>query len=603
MNSSAPWPAVAFLDALRPEPGWTVEMALVASYSADIVSLVAALLALAGRDDEAGDGNPADLADAVEQLRGKAYFIIQEGRLAAMHKRTAISVIVDQFVKSVKSNEDMGSWHPKFALVRFLTPQGKAWRLWMGSRNLTVASNLDFGLTLDGLEDAKEGAEIEGVRRVLRQVAEKAGLPNARVNKLLSACSKVRWVAPKGLSVLDLQLLPADKPGLALPRFADADELIVVSPFLDGAFVSKAASWVKKQGGLRYLVSTEVELRKLAHQQEMPLAAFKDNLLVFESPAREDTDPEPVVEDGATASDDVMPDEELVVRGLHAKLFAVRHQSTWQLWVGSANATTRAWGGANHELVSLLKGDKGIGAGLHALLGTCRTVSLESLQETPPTEQDEAEKAIERARKQISAAFEGHLARHGNEFRIVADAAFPSIPEGVCVQVALMTGPLMDWPALAPSVTLGTFDPAEQTALVQWRLSIDKIECRWLQVLDVRPPLSSERDHAAIAARMTPSQFVAWIRSLLSGEPEGTAGLGSWKSQGATVPAATLAKVTLEEVLSSRARQGSRIAELDARIGAYLHHVMHRHAAQPELVTQLKEFSDLWQQVRTELLR
>lgn len=52
MKNHAPWPAVAFLDALRPESGWTVDTALLASYSADIVSLVAALLALAGRDSD-----------------------------------------------------------------------------------------------------------------------------------------------------------------------------------------------------------------------------------------------------------------------------------------------------------------------------------------------------------------------------------------------------------------------------------------------------------------------------------------------------------------------------------------------------------------------
>jgi hypothetical protein len=603
MSSDVSWPAVAFLDALRPAHGWTVETALLASYSADIVSLVAALLALAGRDDEAGDGNPADLADAVEQLRGKAFFVIQEGRLAAMRKRAAISVIVDQFVKSVKSNEETGSWHPKFALVRFLTPQGKAWRLWLGSRNLTVASNLDFGLTLDGLEDAKVGVEIEGIASILARVAEKAGLPKAMANKLLSACGKVRWVVPKGLSVLDLQLLPASRPGLALPRFTGADEVIVVSPFLDGGFVSNAARWGKGLGIPRYLVSTEAELRKLAHQQGMPLAAFKGNLLILESPAREDTDPELIVEDDATSSDDMAPDEELVVRGLHAKLFAVRHKSTWQLWVGSANATTRAWGGANHELVALLEGDKAIGAGLHALLGTCRTVSLASLQDAPPAEQDEAERDIERARKQISAAFESHLARDGDDFRLVGDAAFPPIPEHVRVEVALMTGPLIEWPVHSLSIALGKFDLADQTGLVQWRLSIGKIECRWLQALEVRPPLAVERDHAAIAARMTPSQFVAWIRSLLSGEPEGTGGMGSWKSQGTPLPPAPLVRITLEEVLGSRARRGSRVAELDARIGAYLHYVMQRHSGQPEVLAQLQEFSNLWQQVRTELLR
>jgi hypothetical protein len=293
VSSSAPWPALSFLDALRPMQGWKVETALLASYSADVVTLVAALLALAGRDDDAGDGSPADLADAVEELRGKAFFVIQEGRLAAMRKRATISVIVDQFVKSVKSNEQFGSWHPKFALVRFLTPQGGAWRLWIGSRNLTVTSNLDFGLTLEGVEGAREGVEIGGIREVLDQVAERAGLPRTRISRLLSACDKVRWVVPKGTSILDLRLLPANKSDIASPHFAGADEVVVVSPFLDGDFVSRAAKWGKNQDCPRYLISTENELRRLAHQQSLPLAAFKDNLLVMESPTREDTDPEP----------------------------------------------------------------------------------------------------------------------------------------------------------------------------------------------------------------------------------------------------------------------------------------------------------------------
>ena len=166
-----------------------------------------------------------------------------------------------------------------------------------------------------------------------------------------------------------------------------------------------------------------------------------------------------------------------------------------------------------------------------------------------------------------------------------------------------MTGPLIDWSAGSSSVGLGVFDLADQTALVQWRLSVGKTECRWLQALDVRPPLPLERDHAAIAARMTPSQFVAWIRSLLSGDPGGSSGLGSWKSEGTPEKSVPLAKVTLEELLGSCTRPGSRLAELDARIDVYLRHVMQRHASQPDVLAPLQAFSALWQQVRIELLR
>jgi hypothetical protein len=602
MSNAAPWPSVAFLEALRPESGWTVDTALLASYSADIVSLVAALLALAGRDDDDGDGNPADLADAVELLRGKIFFVVQEGRLAAMRRRAAIAVIIDQFVRSVRSDEEAGSWHPKLAFIRFNAPEGKVWRLWMGSRNLTVASNLDFGLTLNGREDVADGVDIQGIPPVLRRLAENAGLPRVRVSKLVAACGRVRWSMPKGLSILDFQMLPALKPTHAIPRFEGADEVVVISPFLDGAFVSAAAKWGRSAETPRYLVSTEAELRKLAHQQGKPLESFKSNLLILESPASEETAPGPIVEGGATASDGELPDEERLDQGLHAKLFAVRHKSTWLMWAGSANATMRAWGGANHEAVMLLTGERVIGQGLHQLLGRCRTVKLDTLLSSPPADENDTEADIERARKQLSAAFEGHLNRDGNSFRIVCDAPFPQLPSHVCVQVALMTGSLVNWPAQAQSLELGHFDVADQTGLVLWRLSIGKIECRWLQGLEVRPALPKERDQAAIAARMTPNQFVAWVRSLLSGEPDIASGLGSWKSQGELGLAARLPMITLEEVLGCRARRGSRIADLDARIGTYLDQLMRRHASQPELLGQLQAFSDIWKLVRTELL-
>ena len=66
------WPALSFLEGLRPGPDENVELALLASYSADLGSIGATLLALAGKDTDAGRGSPSDFADAVERLRGKA---------------------------------------------------------------------------------------------------------------------------------------------------------------------------------------------------------------------------------------------------------------------------------------------------------------------------------------------------------------------------------------------------------------------------------------------------------------------------------------------------------------------------------------------------
>ena len=99
------WPALSLLEGLRPGPDECVELALLASYSADLGTIGATLLALAGKDSDAGRGSPSDFADAVERLRGKVRIIIQRGRLAKMRRTPRIAAVLDQFVREVDFDE------------------------------------------------------------------------------------------------------------------------------------------------------------------------------------------------------------------------------------------------------------------------------------------------------------------------------------------------------------------------------------------------------------------------------------------------------------------------------------------------------------------
>lgn len=120
------WPALSFLEGLRPGPEETVELAFLAAYSADLGSIGAALLALAGKDNDAGRGSPSDFADAVEKLRGKARIVIQRGRLAKMRRTPKVAAVLDQFVREVDLDEATGSWHPKAALIKLRAEDGTA---------------------------------------------------------------------------------------------------------------------------------------------------------------------------------------------------------------------------------------------------------------------------------------------------------------------------------------------------------------------------------------------------------------------------------------------------------------------------------------------
>lgn len=178
------WPALSYLEGLRPGPDEHVELALLASYSADLGSIGAALLALAGKDNDSGGGSASDFADAVERLRGKTRIVIQRGRLARMRRTPRIAAVLDQFVREVAFDEARQSWHPKAALVRIRSDDDVVtWRLWIGSRNLTECVNRDMGLLL--VSGGTGARAIPGIVDLARSLAEHADLKGLRPASLV----------------------------------------------------------------------------------------------------------------------------------------------------------------------------------------------------------------------------------------------------------------------------------------------------------------------------------------------------------------------------------------------------------------------------------
>jgi hypothetical protein len=114
------------LEALRPPPGWRTDRAILSAYSAEPAVLVALLLALEGRDDDAGSGSRVALARALTDLRGRVAFLLQRGRIAAPRKAPHVLALLDRFVREVPWDEGDAadapgrSWHAKLALVRMV---------------------------------------------------------------------------------------------------------------------------------------------------------------------------------------------------------------------------------------------------------------------------------------------------------------------------------------------------------------------------------------------------------------------------------------------------------------------------------------------------
>jgi hypothetical protein len=598
------WPALSFLEGLRPGPDENVELALLASYSADLGSIGATLLALAGKDTDAGRGSPSDFADAVERLRGKVRIVIQRGRLAKMRKTPRIAAVLDQFVREVDFDEAMHSWHPKAALVRTGSADGEiGWRLWIGSRNLTECVNRDIGLLL--VSGKKGGAPVPGADELARTLADRAALRGLRSASLAATVAKVAWRSPAGVHVERI-LWSTGSGGQPIPVSpVGTDEVVAVSPFIDKNFLARLAPQATKPMR-RVLLTTMREIERVGPS----LAAF-DDLLALDAPDYPIGDPEPDPQSAASVPDSAVAEEEEVGRGLHAKLLFMRSGQKRRLWLGSANATMRAWSGRNAEVTAELLVSEPVEKGLRALLGSARLVGAPSIEHSPDAAALE-EEALERARAQVAARWAVQLTISEEGARLTHRSDLhPGGPHpdeaDIVLEVGALHGELVVWPVPQVVVELGPVASAERSEFVRLRVSRGGKGLSWLQRAPAEPPFGEDRDRAAFVRFLGARGFLLWLAGLLA--DDGREGEGDWtndelQQRGVSWanPALDSSLPTLEEMLAAWARSPKKFREIERRVSQYLPAVLEQaKREEPQSAAMLERFDDLWRKLRSGL--
>lgn len=611
MTASRPWRGQPYLDELRPPAGRKVDLALFATYSLDLSALGAALLALTGRGDDVGSGSIADFATAVEALRGAARFLVQRGRIARPTRLPTLAGVLDQFVVEVPYDETERSWHKKAALVRYV-PEGAArsgadpvWRLWVGSRNLTRGCDLEAGLLLESVARGRKGGRrVPGIGRVGALLAAEAALPGLDPDDVASTLEGACWAMPPGIEVAQMQAATKGKPfGFDSPS-PTIEKVTVVSPFLDAAFVRRAAGW-GGEGTSRTLVSTREALAGVASARGRPLSLFTRVLALDAPEVPLESVEEPA---GGTAGTperaDERDDADPLPPSLHAKLFCFEAKGRATLLMGSANATSRAWGGRNVELLAELRGGAEIKAGLANLVGGARPVDLAELEAqgvADPRPIDE----LEDIRRRLAAALTPTLSRDGPTFTLHLGAA-PGLPGDVSLDVGLATSEALAVPLGATSVALGDVPLSRQTDLVRFRLASAKAAVAWMQRAPVHPPLEPERDAAALSSLMGFAAFQSWMRQLLSGDATADDG-PRWDQHDERTAAADRGmfdaeRLTLEDIVGSWGADRNRFKRADAQFERYCDALLRQEdTVSASERAALEELRGIWRLARERL--
>ena len=602
------WSGLPYLDTLRPPPGWMVEQATLATYSADLVAMVAALLALAGLDDDRGSGSKVDLANAVEQLRDRVRILVQAGQIGWPAKKIPILAILDRFLREV--NQNQGIWHPKLALVKFvpdvqqetIDPATRpSWRLWIGSRNLTRSLDWDTGMLL---ASDPTGTAIPGIADVGAHLTRLADLDGQEIEQSRRELAHTRWKSPRGVDVRKLRLM-IDTAERGLPQPPEGiRKLVAISPFLDGGTVKRLGAWGDAETE-RVLMSTHAELARLHSQAGRPLSGY-GQLLALDAPESEDAGLW-LLDSQENDREPLADDQELETRGLHAKLIYAEHKAGRTLWLGSANATAKAWNGPNTEAVAELGvSHNSVSAGLFEFIDMAQTVDPASLS---GTEGPDLVDPLDEAHQQVTARWQVRQQRHADGPLLIGkDPPHPDDP-GIALEVGLLACDLVPWPRGQLEVHLPPASLAQETELIQVRLRLRDQQRTWVQRAPLEPPPDQKRDRRALSRYLTPRVFLQWVRSLLHAEDIGDGG-GDWDTPATRAERQTTVienswwAPTLEEMLKAWSRNPANLRAVDHKVQRYLEFVQDRAEDEYEGDEQqlLEQFRQTWQILRQTLM-
>jgi hypothetical protein len=595
------WATFSFTEMLKPPDGWQTDCAILSTYSADLVVVVTALLALTGCDlDNWRKGSRVELVKAIEILRGRACVVAQAGRVTIPNSSRPILKLLDKFVRTVDLDEETRSWHPKAALIRYRNVDDisdRQWRVWVGSRNLTRALNWEAGLVVTSRSDGK-GQRIDGLAAFSEELAYRANLPRFPAKSVRAEFSKLTWECPAATDVHELRLLgPGVPTGFPTPQ-PDAERVFVISPFLDPKTVQQASKWGGKKAR-RTLVSTPFELQRLLHQDANVFAGFED-LRTQPLPELPAEGAEIAAERNETTVEPA-ESEETPPPGLHAKLLFAAKGARRQLWLGSANATARGWQGRNFEVVAQLSIGRDTADGLAEFVAKCDSFK----QGAPPPGSDEDEEALESARKLLSARWTLRQRIGEAELEIIANSPPPLTDAAIKLEIALLGGQWSVWQSASDRIRLPGLRRWQRSDFLQVRVSRGNRVCAWLQIAPCEPAPDDERDHALIAQYLNPQVFLMWLRSMLTDEHAETAG-GDWDAD--DLPSASPPKhaerrsteigvmPTIEEILRSWAKDPSAFLDVDQKVRTYLTELQRRAAEGGAVddVQLLNKFQKTW---------
>ncbi|MBW1953493.1 MAG: phospholipase D family protein [Deltaproteobacteria bacterium] len=523
--------------ALTPPPGMVFDEAIATTFSLDPATLLTipvhlALLGRGSRHEQTGDA--ITLLEALRRVMERVTVYAQRGRLQAPDRPHVLYALLEASVVEVMAPRG-GSFHPKLWLLRFKDPTGESsplLRLLVLSRNLTADRSWDLSLHLEGSPRGRYWAENRELGELLASLPGLAKDPMVspgrrdQASRLADEVRRTPWEPPPGFERIRFHVLGLRRRPWSPP---ESNRMAVISPFCTDEALAKLCQNSKNPA---ILISRPDTLAELKGETR---AKFQQCLHLDEAAETED-------------GEDQEADRGADTLGLHAKAYIFQRAWETHLFVGSANATTKAILTArNIEVLAELVGRRGKVGGIEKLLGPEGLGELlQEFQEADSHPVDElrqaAEAALERARRALAAATLRLHCTPAEEFdlwHLALVAQDPPPLEGIARVRAWPLSVTLDQAADLgdfflkggeKEIKLGAFSPQALTGLTAFELTstIPDIRLRFALNLPVEG-LPGERDAAIFRTVVRNREgFLRYLLLLLSGVEDPMSSSAFW---------------------------------------------------------------------------
>ena len=278
-------------DLLSPPHGYTLDAAICTTYSLELETLIASLVALGL--NEATDTellrSPINTLHAIERVSRRVVVFCESGQTSIPPVSSSLHLLLEKMIVPVALPDrsgklDFPSFHAKTWIIRYVSKEDKPlYRFIVLSRNLTFDRSWDLVTTLEGREEAGGKRKVKPLIDFISFLSDTINpkdpdskLKREVVDNMASTLENVRFMASEmGRPFRDFDILPLgigessynmfedelfnDKPGHGI------HDIVVMTPFLSKGIIRRLDSDSKylSKSSRRVLITRRPELDKL----------------------------------------------------------------------------------------------------------------------------------------------------------------------------------------------------------------------------------------------------------------------------------------------------------------------------------------------------